>query len=346
MINALYLYRNYLIARNTEEYKINEIINIISNFFRLTSSNPLKISGSEAIDIYKRLYQLPSYMKQKKELNGLFGAELINKSIESDFHVISIATAEKYLTVVNMFLNFLLSIDFIDKNPFSYFKARSNETKNNEERKAFSEKQINKVIKESLINEIKISDMSWVILIAIELGMRQNEICQLTVDDIVLKEKIWCIFITNRKVDQHIKNEYSMRYLPLTKNLISLGFLDFVKSKDRMIFESFTYCKKNKYSRKASESFSKINKLLFNDELLKFHSFRHYFISKLKYSGVVEDIAAEISGHKHDRETYGRYGKERSIKEKRAILNKNSSRSVKKLVWKFRLNKLKCSILF
>ncbi|PMM27100.1 hypothetical protein BCT58_00075 [Vibrio lentus] len=94
------------------------------------------------------------------------------------------------------------------------------------------------------------------------------------------------------------------------------------------LFDSLTYCEKNKFSRKVSEHYSGVNRSLFDNERLTFYSIRHYFVDKLKQNDLPEDLVAEINGRKHDKETYGRYGKDRPLKYKKKVLNKYGSLSV------------------
>ncbi|WP_102313083.1 site-specific integrase [Vibrio cyclitrophicus] len=321
-------YRNYLNKKGTKENVIDSILNKIITVFRLTDKDPFKLSADEVINIYGRLYKMPRYMHQQKSLIGLTGEDIINKSKSLGLKIVSEATVEKYLGAVKSFFDWCVSLGLLNRNCFSKLKAKKNGVKDNEQRKAYSEEQLSKLLKASIPDWSKISDLGWILIIAIELGMRQNEIAQLHKLDVVEVDGINCIFITDRLPLQSVKNEYSVRYIPITKSMIRLGFLDFVESKPEMLFDSLTYCKKNNFSRKVSEHYSEVNRSLFDNERLTFYSIRHYFVDKLKQNDLPEDLVAEINGRKHDKETYGRYGKDRPLKYKKKVLNKYGSFSV------------------
>ncbi|MCR9772568.1 tyrosine-type recombinase/integrase [Vibrio harveyi] len=321
-------YRKYLNEKGLEEHDIDTIINKIDTTFRLTKEDPFKLSAEESINIFVRIYQMPSYMKQKKTLDGLYGEDLILKSRSLGFEVVSNSTVEKYWGAVNNFFDWSVSLGFLDRNCFSNLKTKANKVKASKQRDSYTECQLDMLLKKSISNWSEISDLGWILIIAIELGMRQNEISQLHKFDVIEVDGVHCIFVNDRLPTQSVKNEYSVRYLPITKSMIRLGFLIFVECKNDMLFESVTYCKKNKYSRKVSEHYSSINRLLFDNNKLTFHSVRHYFVDKLKRNDLPEDVVAEINGRKHDKETFGRYGKDRPLKYKLNILNKYGSPSV------------------
>ncbi|HHJ3218795.1 TPA: tyrosine-type recombinase/integrase [Vibrio parahaemolyticus] len=319
--DAIKKYEDYRRYKGINSELVDEDINRIDNLFRLLDKNPFKLSSDDALLLYKRLYLMPKYMKQKKELSGLVGKELIDKSNALRLEVISISTAEKYWNSLNSFFDWAVSLGLVENNCFSRLTPKKEKTKSFEQRKAFTETQIEQLLKSSRKYS---DDLHWILIIAVELGMRQNEIAQLHRDDIVNINGVLCIYVNEGKPFQSVKNIYSNRYLPITKSLLKLGFIDFVNSKDEMLFESLTYCKKNKFSRKVSEQYSELSRSLFSDKKLTFHSIRHSFTDSLKKKNLPEDLVAELKGHQYCRETYGRYGKERSIKYKRKVLNKNS----------------------
>ncbi|MDK9758999.1 hypothetical protein KIV40_27510, partial [Vibrio sp. D173a] len=226
------------------------------------------------------------------------GEELIKKSKSLGLDVVSEATVEKYLGAVKSFFDWCVSLGLLNRNCFSKLKAKKNGVKDNKQREAYSEEQLNKLINVSIPNWSDINDLGWILIIAIELGMRQNEIAQLHKNDVVKVEGVNCLLITDRLPLQSVKNEYSIRHLPITNSMVRLGFLDFVKNKKDMLFESLIYCEKNKFSRKVSEHYSEINRSIFDNEKLTFYSIRHYFVDKLKQKNFPEDLVAEINGRK------------------------------------------------
>ncbi|HHP0462535.1 TPA: tyrosine-type recombinase/integrase [Vibrio harveyi] len=333
-------YRNFLNKKGVSNVDIKVIINKIDTFFRLTDKDPFRLSAEEAINMYSRLYEMPKFLYQKKCLKDYCGDELILKSKELGFENISLATAEQYLGEVNRFFEWCVSLGLLDRNCFSMLSAKKNTVKNNRQRESYTEEQLHELLKVSVTDWTKISDLGWILIIAIELGMRQNEISQLHKLNVVKVDGVHCISVNDRLPLQSIKNKYSERHLPITKSMIRLGFLNFVESKNDMLFEGLTYCEKNKYSRKVSEHYSRINRSLFDNEKLTFHSIRHYFVDKLKKKDLPEDVVAEINGREHNKETFGRYGKDRPIKYKQKILDKHGSLTVARYARRVFLNNI------
>ncbi|MDH5924526.1 site-specific integrase, partial [Vibrio splendidus] len=254
--------------------------------------------------------------------------------------VIATSTGNKYLSRVKCFFEYLKKTGVIERNLFEDIEERKVEERESYQRPAYDENQIKTIISSEVFKKRDLNSYAWVVLIAIETGMRLNEICQLYRENILIKNGVWCIEVTNRREGQRLKNKYSLRLIPISKALIKMGFLDFVKSKDGHLFHDFYYSERDGYSPKMSKWYSKYKKQWRFAEGYCFYSIRHYFTTKLKFSGVPECFVAQIKGHSHKTDTYGRYGKEYSIKAVKKVMDKNTSPSMKNLSRKRRLKKL------
>jgi len=93
-------------------------------------------------------------------------------------------------------------------------------------REAYTYDEIQK-IKEIVEN---IEEDKFITNIAIYQGMRLKEITQLTKNDIVKINDIYCIDI-NTNNEKTTKTKKSVRIIPMHNKLIEIGFLDFVNSK-------------------------------------------------------------------------------------------------------------------
>ena len=80
----------------------------------------------------------------------------------------------------------------------------------------------------------------WVPLMCLYSACRQNEICQLEVDNIKTIEGIPCMVITDTGYKQKLKNKQSKRVVPIHSKLIQLGLLELVKK----VKKSSSYRKK------------------------------------------------------------------------------------------------------
>jgi len=82
----------------------------------------------------------------------------------------------------------------------------------------------------------------WIPIFGLFHGMRLQEICQLSLEDIYPQDKIWVIDINDKTPDKKVKNENSKRIIPLHQTLIDLGILDYIriiqgKGKNRLFHE-------------------------------------------------------------------------------------------------------------
>ncbi|QET61112.1 site-specific integrase [Vibrio parahaemolyticus] len=305
----------------------------ILNISRLSKKSILCWDKRECIKVYYAIDKLPINLSSNVQLAGLYGEELLKKAETLGVKRIKLATVEKYLRRLKEFFDWLVLNGLAKENHFSIFKPPKSKEKKCKSRCAYREEHINEIVKSEVFLSKK-NNYHWIIMIAVEMGLRQNEICQLYKDDIIYKDGLWCIEVTGKRHDQRVKNVNSERIIPIPKSLLRLGFIHFVEESEQRLFSSLNYYKEDGYSRKVSKWFSNYKKRWSWGGEYSFHSFRHYFINNLKVSGIEESITAEIVGHEYQKETYGRYGKEYSLREKKRVLDKHGSLSLRWLARK------------
>jgi len=153
----------------------------------------------------------------------------------------------------------------------------------------------------------------WAPLIALFTGARQNEICQLHIDDVKQsKDGVWYIDINSEGIKK-LKNKSSARVLPIPPMLISLGFVNYVQYVKRTnspyIFpelkpkdDNSTFAKE--FSKWCSRTFFKHcgfdkakeeNKA--NLRVKTFHSFRKNFSDALYSSDIHVEKVSQLLGH-------------------------------------------------
>ena len=139
--------------------------------------------------------------------------------------------------------------EFIDKNPVSDLSllptiSKSEEAKRSRPRYPFKTHHLNSIFSSEWYNpdsknwkgklKYDLGARYWIPLICMWHGLRVGESSQIQVHDINLEESFIMIQISEE--DDHvgpkrsIKNQESMRNVPIHPNLIKLGFIDFVKS--------------------------------------------------------------------------------------------------------------------
>jgi integrase len=237
---------------------------------------------------------------------------------------LSPATKQKYITAIAGFLEWLKINDYssIDLDaPLKKLKITKIEA--SEQRDLFKAEDLNKLFnsKEYIQGTHKKASHFWVPLIGLYTGARLNEICQLEIKDIYQYKDtgIWVFDINKNKEsdpNKSLKNDGSIRIIPVHKKLIELGFIDFFKTQknNKRLFSDLPYVNSNnKYGDNLQRWFNRTykNRCGVTTPKTSFHSFRHTVITSLENDkrciGIVTDYAF---GHKPDKTQIKlRYGK-------------------------------------
>lgn len=151
-------------------------------------------------------------------------------------------------------------------------------------------------------------DAFWACMIALFTGARINAAITLQYKDILVKDGIHCIqFRSDHKIKQ-LKNEASERLVPIHKQLLDLGFVDYVnkqKAKSKAEDTDFIIKKcqtksgeyNNKFfTRELSPFFTDIKVKTGNHDGYDFHSFRKNLSIALQDAGVGATYINDIIG--------------------------------------------------
>ncbi|EIU7856219.1 site-specific integrase [Vibrio parahaemolyticus] len=243
------------------------------------------------------LYKFPKNPEKNPVLKGYKGIELVEVCEQLSCDVISRRTVKKIVNLLSTFFNWAKNRGHVDENPFHRLKVRQALT--TDCRYQFSNDELTRVfeMKDYQKGKYLHSYYYWIPLLLRFTGARLNELCQLYKADIVLVNKIWGIRICAKNQDQRLKNNSSMRFVPLHHALISRGFLEFVESctSDRLFNELPLV--NGYFSHYASKWFARRRKDLGLGRGKDAHSFRHSFIDELKQQEVAIDMVQELVGH-------------------------------------------------
>lgn len=151
-------------------------------------------------------------------------------------------------------------------------------------------------------------DAFWACMIALFTGARINAAITLQYKDILVKDGINCIqFRSDHKIKQ-LKNEASERLVPIHKQLLDLGFVDYVnkqKAKSKAKDDDFIIKKcqtksgeyNNKFfTRELSPFFTDIKVKTGNLDGYDFHSFRKNLSIALQDAGIGTTYINDIIG--------------------------------------------------
>lgn len=166
----------------------------------------------------------------------------------------------------------------------------------------------------------------WVPLFALYTGMRSEEIGALRLSDLVEVDGLWCIEV------QKSKTEAGVRTFPIPQRLLDAGLIDYRadilrENEGELSTRLFPTLKPKggEYSNRIGQFFNRningklkdgsprIEGYLYkcgvenpsDKQTLKFHSFRHGFITKWLESRLPLSTLKNIVGHRGDFKTYG-----------------------------------------
>jgi integrase len=162
-------------------------------------------------------------------------------------------------------------------------------------------------------------------LIAVFSGARQEEICQLHVADVREEEGVW-LFDFNMKPPRRLKNKSAVRLVPIHRELLRLGFLQYVAQRrsagDERIFPNL---EPGGADGRLGHGFTKWFTRYRRDtnvyeEGRDFHSFRHSATTFLHQAGAPDSIVDRLTGHTTPGET-ARYTKSSNLNHLQAAID-------------------------
>ncbi|MGR2768272.1 tyrosine-type recombinase/integrase [Photobacterium ganghwense] len=226
----------------------------------------------------------------------------------------STSTANDTFTDVNRFFEWCVLNEFIDRNPFKQLKVKQKK-RSHEQREVFTSDDLKVLFSQDIhrVSRPKHPHYYWLPVLALYTGARLNELCQLYKADIEQSDiGTWSITFTDSRPDQKLKNQSSLRTIPLHSRLIELGFIEYLYSVEHERVFPELKLQRDGYQTAASKWFARYrDKVLPNAgaEGKAFHSFRHNVADHLKQKGLPKSPVAAILGHAENNETFGRYGK-------------------------------------
>ncbi len=165
----------------------------------------------------------------------------------------------------------------------------------------------------------------WLPLIAVFSGLRQEEICQLDVEDIRQDEGVW-FFDINDRPPRKVKNATAVRRVPLHAELLRLGFLTHVEVQRRRLQKRvFPNLAPGGADGRLGHAFTKWFTRYRRDVALyrpglDFHSFRHTATTLMHQAGVAAAVIDHITGHTTAGET-ARYTKRSTLTQMKAAID-------------------------
>ena len=221
---------------------------------------------------------------------------------------VSTFTFNSYILSVSKIYQVANENELYDKNPFQNLKIKNNKTKIKENKEnqyhPFTSKDLKKIFNPETYPTPDNVDDFFIPLISLCQGMRANEICQLTTDDIVrINKNKYAFFIhEDENRNKKVKTCSSKRLIPIHPILERLGFVDYIKKmkiKNRKgkLFSKCYLDSRGYFSQYITKKFINYLKILkIKTKNKVFHSFRHNFRTNCANHKYSSEISNALGG--------------------------------------------------
>lgn len=258
-------------------------------------SRDVKKVTREELQLYKSvLVQLPILKPNHYDLT-------LEEILKLDNKIISVSTANKYLSYIVSFFKWCEAEGYIEKSLAVGLSIKENKNTKSRPRVHYLADDLNQLFMHSTLYTKNLNrslsehpERVFIPLVALYQGMRVNEIAQLYIEDIKVVDGVYCIDINRAEEGKRLKNESSVRLIPVHAELIELGFIDFYKKQKRSgeirLWSKLTLGLEG-YSTNFRKWFGTFNrKEITEDRTKKFHSFRHLFSHTFRQLSLQDDI--------------------------------------------------------
>lgn len=268
------------------------------------------------------IVKLPVNATKIEAARGLSIDELLGLSLKP----ISIQNAKNIARRSNVFLEWAFRREGQDA-PFTLLQQVkiTKKKKGGKKRRAFTDQELRLVFNPTTLGRSNQPSpyMFWLPLIGVHSGMRINEIAQLDLADLVVRDGIACFNVTDEpdpdeEADlfeigvKSVKTEAAKRLVPIHTSLIRLGLLEYAKALaaagHTRLFPDLVGGRDGP-GQPASKHFGRYcDRIGLADKKLVFHSFRHGAVGRMRSLRVPKELRKVVVGHSMLEETHDDYG--------------------------------------
>ena len=158
----------------------------------------------------------------------------------------------------------------------------------------------------------------WGVVIGLYTGARVGEVGQLALKDVIQRDGLPCLHITDAGAGQRLKTDASDRTIPVHPDLLALGFMDRVerlrRADETQFFPAVKIGGVNGMGNWLTKAFSRYREAVGIAPPAKgrhgFHSFRETVIHALQDLDIPAEVRAAYTGHELDAEHFNSYSKD------------------------------------
>lgn len=282
------------------------------------------ISQAEVLRLQEFLLWTPNGLASAKRLKTHTPEQLIAEGKAANLPRPAEETMDLHRRLLKTFFKNLVDQGILGHTPMSCWKKRRKDRvyDPSKEERLFSEEDLQKIFApETFISWArKWPHRFWGPILGLHTGARINEIAQLKLADIVQKNGTWWMHIRatveddlrttrGRKSRGAVKCVSSIRCIPIAQPVLDAGFLDFIadirEAGHKRLFPNLSAgpdTNRGRYGVGLSNQFGAYMKGLGFPPGVRFHAFRHTFVTVLLNEKVRQVDIASVTGHALDRE--------------------------------------------
>ncbi|GHD41033.1 hypothetical protein GCM10017083_04900 [Thalassobaculum fulvum] len=248
------------------------------------------------------LKQMPLHMSNKERTKPL--PEIVEATRDAPGPRVSASAIRQHVECIRMLVNYAIDQGWLESDPLAGLKMKGQPKKS--DRLPFDQDHLQRIV----AHISKFDDHRfWLPILAAYTGARLNELGQLLVSDVRQTGDVRYISI-NVHDGKRTKNAGSIRDVPLHRDVLGAGFIEYVETvKDGPLFPGLQPDKHGTVTGNYTKQFGRMlrSEIGITDKRLVFHSFRHRFKDACLEAEIPEGAIQKMMGH-HDRSTSGLYG--------------------------------------
>jgi len=252
-----------------------------------------------------------------KGIRGLTASALIEKAAAEGLPTASLSTVVKQLGALSAVLGFAKkTLRAIPEEPISASgmlqrlkKAAKRHQDHHDDDKGYSRTDLRTIFASPLFRgawQPAVSDFGralyWLPLLMVYCGARLGELARLEVAQVVrdADSGVWFLSILPDEAET-VKKASSRRKVPLHRDLVALGFLDYVQGlpAEGRLFPNLNAHPANGYGYAVGKAWAKYLKdvVRLESEAAPSHGFRHAFKTLARSASITEELSDYITGH-------------------------------------------------
>lgn len=219
------------------------------------------------------------------------------------------ATVEKHMNAIKALLGIAVERNVIKHNPASKIKPPKASKDDGDAREPFGLSDLKLIFSSPIYRGGEVSEGGkgeaafWLPLMGLFSGAREEELCQLRLDDFREEEGVHYYLIRRKHKEQDTKTDSSVRRVPIHRELIRQGLLRYIQTLrirgEEWLFPLLVPDVKGNRSGNWSKWFHRYLRqtIKITDPALVFHSFRHTFKDGCRECLIPEDVHDALTGH-------------------------------------------------